>query len=194
MNVSLPSVSMTVPEFLAWSERQPETDRYELVDGKVVAMTRDSVKHNRAKFRIARVLEDAVQAGGLPCVVFIDGVGLRVGDRTVRIPDVLVHCGAEPDPDALLIDSPVVVVEVVSPSSERDDIRRKFLDYFAVPSICHYLIVYTEERTVLHHRRTGEDTIDTRIVREGDIVLDPPGMTVAVASLLGPAPAAKEIH
>jgi Uma2 family endonuclease len=40
---------MNVGEFLAWSERQPD-DRHELVDGTIVAMTRDTVRHNLTKF------------------------------------------------------------------------------------------------------------------------------------------------
>ncbi|EJW10819.1 hypothetical protein A33M_4052 [Rhodovulum sp. PH10] len=197
MNAPLPPTArMTVQEFLDWSARQPETERYELVDGRVVAMTRDSVKHNRAKSAVYRALYDAIQSAPVPCEVFIDGVGVRVGERTVRIPDVVVHCGAEPDPDALLIDTPVIVVEVVSPSSEREDRETKLVDYFALPSVAHYLIVAGTQGAVVHHRRTGEATIDTRILRDGEIVLDPPGLTVSVEALLGPAaaPGAKEIN
>jgi Uma2 family endonuclease len=128
----VPKMRMKVDEFLAWSERQPD-DRYELVDGEVVAMTRDTVRHNLTKLAVARALQDAVRAAALPCLVFIDGVGVKINDKTLRIPDVLVQCGAEPDPDALIIESPLVVVEVVSPSSE--DIETKLLDYFAVASI-----------------------------------------------------------
>jgi Uma2 family endonuclease len=183
----LPKARMKVDEFLAWSERQPD-DRYELVDGEIVAMTRDTVRHNRTKAAAWRTLEDAVQAAGLPCLVLVDGVGVAINDKTLRIPDVLVHCGAEPDPDALIVESPVIVVEVVSPSSERDDIGTKIIDYFSVGSIRHYLIVFSEKRVVVHHRRNGGE-IATRIARDGDIVLDPSGLTVAVAALLGPRPA-----
>src|SRR5438067_1331595 len=153
MNVNvLPRTRMNVDEFLAWSARQPD-DRYELVDGKIIAMTRDSVRHNRTKFAAARALDDAVRAAGLPCSVFVDGVGVRINERTLRIPDVMVHCGADPDPDALIIESPLIVVEVVSPSSKGDDIETKVIDYFSVASIRHYLIIYSEQRVMIHHRR-----------------------------------------
>jgi Uma2 family endonuclease len=183
----VPKARMKVDEFLVWSERQPD-DRYELVDGEIVAMTRDTVRHNRTKAAAWRTLEDAVQAAGLPCLVLVDGVGVGINDKTLRIPDVLVHCGAEPDPDALIVESPVIVVEVVSPSSERDDTDTKIIDYFSVASVRHYLIVFSEKRVVIHHRRNGGE-IATRIAHDGDIALDPPGLTVGVAALLGPAPA-----
>jgi Uma2 family endonuclease len=184
----LPKARMKVDEFLAWSERQPD-DRYELVDGEIVAMTRDTVRHNRTKFAAAQTLEGAVRMAGLPCLVLIDGVGVAINDKTLRIPDVLVQCEAEPDPDALIVESPVIVVEVVSPSSERDDTEAKLVDYFEVASIRHYLIVFSEKRVVVHHHRRNEGEIATRIAHDGDIVLNPPGLVVAVAALLGPPPA-----
>jgi Uma2 family endonuclease len=180
----LPKQRMKVDEFLAWSARQPD-DRYELVDGEVVAMTRDTVRHNRTKAAAWRALEDAARAAGLPCMVLIDGVGVAINDRTLRIPDVLVQCGAEPNPDALIVESPLIVAEVVSPSSERDDVETKLVDYFSVASIRHYLIVFSEKRVVVHHRRNDGGDIATRIAH--DIVLTPPGMAVPVLALLGPS-------
>jgi Uma2 family endonuclease len=181
----VPKVRMTVAQFLEWSQPQPD-DRYELVEGRIVAMTRDSVRHNQIKAAAWRAFDDSVRASRLKCIVLVDGVGVTINQRTLRIPDVLVHCGADPAPDALTVDNPVIVVEVVSPSSERDDIETKLIDYFAVASIRHYLIVVSEKRVVLHHERNDRGTIDTRIMHEGDITLDPPGITVTVAALLGP--------
>jgi Uma2 family endonuclease len=184
----LPKTRMNVDEFLTWSKHQPD-DRYELVDGEIVAMTRDTVRHNRTKSAAWRAFEDAVRAAQLPCVVLIDGVGVKINERTLRIPDVLVQCGAEPDPEALIIETPLIVVEVVSPSSERDDTGRKLIEYFSVASIRHYLIIVSEKRVVIHHQRREGGDIATRIAHDGDIALNPPGMTVPVAALLGPSSA-----
>jgi Uma2 family endonuclease len=185
VNVPLvPQVRMNVDEFLVWSERQPD-DRYELVDGEIVAMTRDTIRHNRTKGAAYVALYNAVRAAGLACEVFVDGVGVAINEKTLRIPDVMVQCGAEPDPRAMVIESPLIVVEVVSPSSERDDVDTKFMDYFSVASIRHYLIVFSERRAVVHHQRTERGTLETRIVNDGDIALDRPGLSVSVAALLG---------
>jgi len=78
----VPKVRMKVEEFLVWSERQPDY-RYELVDGEIVAMTRDTVRHNLTKFAACRALDDAVRAAGLSCAVFIDGVGATINDQTL---------------------------------------------------------------------------------------------------------------
>jgi Uma2 family endonuclease len=181
----VPKVRMKVDEFLVWSARQSD-DRYELADGEIVAMTRDTVLHNQTKFAAARALDDAMRGAELPCVILIDGVGVKINDKTLRIPDVLVQCGAKPDPDALTIESPLIVVEVVSPSSERDDTETKLVEYFSIASIQHYLVILSEKRVVVHHQRNAGGDIATRIAHDGDIVLSPPGITVATATLLGP--------
>jgi Uma2 family endonuclease len=76
-------------------------------------------------------------------------------------------------------------VEVTSPSSERGDTDEKLVEYFAVPSIHHYLIVSPVKKVVIHHAR-GRDggDLSTRIAGSGVIDLTPPGMTVSVAELL----------
>ncbi len=52
------------------------------------------------------------------------------------------------------------------------------MDYFRLPSVRHYLILKTENRTVVHHELGDDGIILTRIVREGAISLDPPGITL----------------
>ena len=183
---TLPKTPMKVPEFLAWAEAQPQ-GRYELVDGEIVAMAPERVRHNLVKAAVYRALDDAVKATGLPRTVFTDGVGIVINDKTVREPDASVQCGVDADLDAMIIEAPLIVVEVASPSSERHDLGAKLIEYFSVPSIHHYLIVLPEKRAVVHHQRNEGGEIATRIARDGEIALSPPGMTVPVIALLGPS-------
>jgi Uma2 family endonuclease len=183
---TLPKQRMKVPEFLAWANEQLDTN-YELVDGEVVAMAPDRLRHNLVKFAAARTLEDAVKAAGLPCIVFTDGVGVVINDDTTRIPDASVQCGVKLKPRSMVLEAPLVVVEVTSPSSEQEGLSAKLIDYLSVPSIHHYLVVLPEKRAVLHHKRNGQGRWLTYIGREGDIVLDPPGIKVPVAGLVGPS-------
>ena len=55
--------------------------------------------------------------------------------------------------DAVAASHPVVVVEVLSPSTQENDTGAKLADYFQVASIRHNLIVHPTKRTVIHHRR-----------------------------------------
>lgn len=176
---------MTADEFIAWSADRPDGERYELVGGEVVAMAAERAVHARVKHRIARVLEDAIRAAGLSCEAFPDGMAVRVDDGLVYEPDALVRCGEPLPDDAIELGDPVVVVEVLSPSTGGRDKADKLEGYFRLPSLRHYLIVKTETRRVIHHRReNGEGAIATRIVGAGDeLRLEPPGLRFAVAEL-----------
>ena len=186
MTIALPKQRMKVPEFLAWAEAQPQ-GRYELVNGEVVAMAPERVRHNLVKGAVARALEDTVKRSSLPCIVFTQGVGIVINENTVREPDASVQCAGKLNLDSMTIDAPLIVVEVASPSSERHGTHAKLVEYFSVQSIRHYLVVLPERDVVVHYRRNDGKTIDTRIGRDGVIDLTPPGMAVPVADLLGPS-------
>jgi Uma2 family endonuclease len=113
-----------------------------------------------------------------------DGMTVRVDARTAFEPDALVYCGPKVAPTSLEIPDPVIVVEVLSPSTRRIDTFAKVAGYFGLPSVGHYLIVDPTQPLVLHHAR-ATDTILTRIVREGAVPLDPPGLELALADVYG---------
>lgn len=183
---TLPKQRMKVPEFLAWANEQLDS-RYELVDGEVVAMAPDRLRHNLVKLEVAVALREAVKVAGLPCTVFTDGAGVVINDETSRLPDASVQCGIKVRPNRMVLEAPLIVVEVVSPSSEQQDLGAKLIEYFSVPSIRHYLVVVPEKRAVVHHMRNEGGGLSTYIGRSGDIVLNPPGMAVPVTALLGPS-------
>jgi Uma2 family endonuclease len=179
----LPDVRMNVEEFLAWSEvnPEPEDQRYARVDGTVVAVPRaETIGHNCAA---GLSLHHAVRAAGLPCEVLFKGMGVAINDDTVRLPDVVVQGGPASDWDAMLVEEPLIIVEVVEAESEASDAMRR--DYASVASIRHYLISNWKSRAVIHHYRNERGTLDARMVKDGDIVLDPPGLSVSVAAFLG---------
>lgn len=175
---------MTADEFIAWAMEQPEGRRYELVGGEVVAMAPGRAVHARVKGRAFRALEDAVQRGGLPCEVFPDGMAVEVAADTIYEPDALLRCGGPLADDTVKVLDPLVVVEVLSPSTAALDTGGKLEDYFRIPSVRHYLILRSQNRTVIHHARAeGGDAIATRILRDGTLRLDPPGIALDVAGL-----------
>ena len=170
----LPS-SMTVAEFLSWSDDQA-SGRYELIDGAVVAMAPERVAHARRKLEICDALRAAIAASGVGCETFIDGIGVAVDGRSVLIPDVLVHCGEKLDGDAMVAPDPLIIVEVLSPSTRAIDLNAKLGRYFQLPSVAHYLIAHTNTPATLHYRRTP-DGISLQIA-SGVLRLDPPGITI----------------
>jgi Uma2 family endonuclease len=167
---------MTADEFIAWAIQQPEGRHYELVDGEVVAMAPERAGHARTKGRVHEALGRAIRAAGVTCEAYPDGMSVRVNASTVFEPDALVRCGAPLDDDAIEVTDPVIVVEVVSPSSNSRDSGAKLEAYFCIPSVRHYLIFMTRNPAVIHHQRDDSGAIATRIVREGILRLDPPGI------------------
>lgn len=180
---ALPKTRMTVAEFLAWASAQPR-GRYELVRGQVVAMAPERARHNLVKAAVFRALDDAVKRAGLPCTVFTDGMTAVIDNEHSREPDAAIQCGVATDLDATILEAPLIVVEITSPSSERDDTGDKLVEYFSIASIQHYLIVNPAKKVVVHHARGENGGIATQILSSGQLDLDPPGMTVPVRQLL----------
>jgi Uma2 family endonuclease len=178
---------MTVNEFLAWADRQPQ--RWELFDGIATAMPPERVIHGDTKYRVARTFDQAIAKARVPCRFVLDSAAVRIDARNSYQPDVLVYCGEPLSADALEVPNPVIVVEVLSPGNAMTDLRDKLQGYFCVASIQHYLVVDPDKRLVIHHARGQDDVVGTRIVSDGNLALDPPGLTLAVAELFGPAPA-----
>lgn len=173
-------LDMTVDVFLDWSDTRPETERYELVNGEPILLARDRIKHNQTKVRAFDALRATYQNLD-DYAVFIDGIAVSKGPNNYRLPDVVVHQG-DYDPESSMAGMPIVLVEVVSKSSEERDVHAKLRDYFAIESVQHYLIIYGDERYLVHHRRLGEGHIDTRIVTSGPIELNPPGIRIESAA------------
>jgi Uma2 family endonuclease len=166
-------------EYRLWYEDQP--GRYERIDGRIVAMAPERGAHLMVKGAVYTALKRALVAAGLRCQALPDGATVETGDSDYE-PDATVNCGEPMGLDAIVVPNPVIVVEVLSPTTRSTDTGAKLEGYFTRPSIAHYLIVHPTKRTVIHHRRNG-DGIDTRILASGPIVLDPPGMTITVEEL-----------
>jgi Uma2 family endonuclease len=113
----------------------------------------------------------------------VDSAAVRIDARNSYQPDLLVYCGEPVAGDATVIPEPMVVVEVLSPGNAMKDLRDKLQGYFRVPSIRHYLVVDPDKRIVIHHARRNGDEIATRIMSEGDIALDPPGLAFPLEAI-----------
>ncbi len=185
MNEPAPS-KMTVSEFLAWAEAQPERPRYELVAGAPVAMAPERARHAETKGRVYRALDDAVRRAGLACQVFPDGMTVEVDSHTAYEPDVLLRCGDRLAGDAVIVPDPIVVVEITSPGTQSVDAGAKLIGYFQIPTIMHYLIVDPLRRAAVHHRRGDKGTVATAIVAGSPLVLEPPGLEIDSSQFFAP--------
>jgi Uma2 family endonuclease len=176
---------MSAEAFMAWYDARQDGERYELLDGLVQPndMQGERLQHAETKARITDQFRAEIRSKKLPCQGLGDGMAVRVDDKTIFEPDALVRCGPKlPDETTIILD-PMIVVEVVSPSSQRIDALTKLAHYFRNPHIIHYLIVISSPRQVIHHRR-GEGTgIITSIHHAGVIEFAPPGLSLTIADI-----------
>lgn len=173
---------MSREAYRQWAEAQP-SGRFERIEGVVVAMAPERLSHAKRTARVWRVLSQAVEATALPCEVYPDGVTVEVDDNDFE-PDAVVRCEDPLPGDGVAVPDPVVVVEVLSPSTRQVDLTRKLVGYFRVPSVRHYLIFWADRAQVIHHRRRPDgEGIDTLIVTAGEIRLDPPGVGIMVEAV-----------
>jgi Uma2 family endonuclease len=188
---ALPQHRMTADEFLAWSETQPkEAGRFELWDGQVIVkrgpigqQQSERARHWDAKFTIAAALKAGINRAGLPCFAVPEGASLRLTSNRVVEPDAMVYCGQRVLPDALYVPNPIIVVEVLSPSTASFDHGLKLQEYFKVDSVQHYLIIDPVGPLVIHHSRGTGDALMTRIVSGQQLHLNPPGLDVDLSEL-----------
>ena len=140
--------------------------------------------HARLKSRIWRALDREIVQAGLPCEAAPHGMTVEIDDGTDYEPDALINCGPPLQDDAIAAPNPIVIVEVLSPSTASVDAGGKLADYFRLGSVQQYLLVRPSRREIIHHCRLGDEIL-TRIVREGVILLDPPGISLSLDEVYG---------
>src|SRR5262249_48958972 len=130
---ALSKQKMTVDEFLRWADGQE--GRWELRDGVPVCMSPERVIHGDTKLSAGNALREAIKKASIPCQAHIDSLAVRVDAYKTFQPDVLINCGERLPPDTIEAPNPVVVVEILSPSTRAVDLGLKVRRYFELPSI-----------------------------------------------------------
>lgn len=157
------------------------------MDGVVYAQAAERAAHLSTKLATHVALLTAIHSKRLPCRVVPDGASVRIDDYSTAFePDGFVYCGPAAAPSTLVFENPIIVVEALSPSTGRNNVSHKLAGYFKLQSVAHYLIIDPDEPLVIHHARQEGSGILTRIIREGTIALDPPGIEVEVTDLYEP--------
>ena len=148
---------MTVAEWRVL-ERNNHDSKHEYIDGQVYATSGGSLTHGRIGSNVVRTLEDSLEAAGKECFVYNSDVAARLSPTRYTYPDASVTCGEhdQPAPDKIEIQTPRVIVEVLSDSTEGYDRGRKFGLYRACPTIQAYMVVATRYQGVEVYSRTAQ--------------------------------------
>ena len=152
---AVPLRKATYEEYLAL-ERDSET-KHEYVNGESYAMAGGTPEHGRLATKLAQLVRNALAKR--PCELYSSDVRVRV-EATGRstYPDLSIVCSkivpSAEDPDA--ITNPIVLIEVLSPSTEMDDRGNKWAHYRRIPSLECYVLVSQGERSIETYRREGK--------------------------------------
>ena len=172
---------MTVQDYLDWAATQRDLPRTELINGQIVAMTPERIEHVEIKDAVTVALKAAIARAGVPCRAVGDGMTVRIDNHTAYGPDALVYCGERLKRGSLTVPNPIIIVEVLSPTTSHTDTSAKLIGYFKLPSVHHYLIIDPDACAVAHHSRAADGTVSGHTVTSGTIRLDPPGLLVDVS-------------
>lgn len=143
---------MTEAEYLAF-ERASDV-KHEYIAGEVFAMVGASEAHNLITGSTYAAIY--VQLRGRSCKVYPSDMKVRTpGTGTYAYPDITIVCGesrlADDERDVLL--NPTVIIEVLSPSTERFDRGKKFRLYREIPSLQEYILIAQDEAQVERYVR-----------------------------------------
>ncbi len=129
---------MTVEEYFHLEENDPTT-RYEYSDGHVYAMAGGTANHDTIKSNMQRLLWGLLR--GSPCRVYSSDMKVFISETRYFHPDVIVTCDPRDRGTVQAIQSPRLVVEVLSPSTELTDRTWKLQNYRAHPTIEEYVLI-----------------------------------------------------
>jgi Uma2 family endonuclease len=146
------TITMSEAEYLAY-ERASEI-KHEYLDGDVFAMTGASEQHNVICTNLSRIIGNQILEG--PCKIYQSDMRVKVeATRLYTYPDITVVCDtpklADKEFDTLL--NPTVIIEVLSPSTERYDRGRKFQDYRRLASLKEYVLVSQDSAQIERYLR-----------------------------------------
>src|SRR6266567_9456170 len=172
MEAPLRSEFISADDYLE-GEKVTET-KHEFVAGRVYAMAGASEEHNLIVTNLVASLHAHLR--GKPCRLFATDMKVRLLVSTTDIfyyPDLMVTCDAR-DTDRYFKRFPKVLIEVLSPDTERTDRREKFLSYTGIETLDEYVLVAQDRREVTLFRRSRQWQPE---------ILKQPEETLEVASL-----------
>lgn len=151
--MSVPATRLSLAAFLDWEATQPE--RHEYVRGEVFAMTGASLNHNRVALNLHGLLRAHLR--GSPCEVFASDVQVRVDAAdAVFYPDLVITCSADDRQQQRTLREPVLIVEVLSPSTAGYDLGAKFAHYRRLASLQEYVTIDPDAPLVQVFRRSPD--------------------------------------
>ena len=176
MNVVLRQ-PMTIPQFLAWEERQ--AGRYEFDGTEPVAMAGGTARHSAIQSNLIAAL--IVGLRGRPCRAHGSDLKIEVAGR-IRYPDAFVLC-TPLSAQAKVVTDPVVIFEVLSEGTTHDDLVLKNAEYRATASVQRYVVLQQTHAGAIVFSRKGDDWLAETMVADGVLRMPEIGLDVALSEI-----------
>ncbi|MEZ4827484.1 MAG: Uma2 family endonuclease [Bacteroidia bacterium] len=154
--------SQTDPEIFSYEqylafEAQSDETRYEFYDGEIVALSGAYIRHARIVTNTSTRIFEKLREGD--CDVFSEGVKLHIPQtRHYLYPDIVVTCNPLDLQSKSGIRNPLLIAEVLSPSSVKRDRVQKMDQYLRLPSLRYYMIISQEECKVEVYERKSDNS------------------------------------
>ncbi|MEE9494210.1 MAG: Uma2 family endonuclease [Gammaproteobacteria bacterium] len=154
---------LSIKDYLALENRGEE--RHEYVNGSIYAMVGGTARHNQITSAISSALRTHLK--GKSCTVFMSDMKVQA-ESVFYYPDVMVVCSPV-DLDSLFQSEPVLLVEVLSKSTEAKDRLEKLVAYQSILTVNEYVLVSQDKVSIDIYRR-GEDGWQLISLSYGDTV------------------------
>ena len=147
----------TIEEYLAF-ERTSQS-KHELYKGEIFDMAGASFNHNQIQMNFTVEVRNFLK--GKPCNVFGSDLRIHVpANGLFTYPDAIIICGNPQLMDEAFdtVLNPSVIVEILSPATQRYDRGEKFMLYRSIPSLQEYILIDSESFSIEHYRRNNDNT------------------------------------
>ncbi len=147
----------TASEYLAF-ERTSET-KHEFYKGEIFDMSGASLGHNHIQINLVGEVRTFLK--GKSCNVFGSDLRIHIPSNSLyTYPDAIIICGKPEMLDEAFdtVLNPTVIVEILSPSTQRYDRGEKFMLYRSIPSLQEFIVVDSENIAVEHYKRNEDNT------------------------------------
>ena len=177
MNLALRK-PMTLAEFLEWEDRQPM--RYEFDGVGPVAMAGGSVRHAQIQRNLAFTFTARLR--GKPCQFLGSDLKIQTEEDHARYPDGIVICSPLTGSETI-VDAPVVIFEVLSPSTTHTDRFVKAREYQRMPSVQRYVMLEQDSVNAVVYARSGETWTHEILIADSVLALREIGVELPLAEL-----------
>jgi Uma2 family endonuclease len=170
-------------DFLAFLEDRPEHERWELVEGTLHMMAPPAARHQVITSNLVSLLQNALRAK-TSRLIAVPNLGIfapSAATRTSAIPDIAIV--ERPLPEGGFTDRPIIVVEILSPSTRAFDLGWKKPFYLAIPGLAAYVVVETKRPDIVVFA-PGKGARGRRVTGlDGTLDLDCLGLPLSLAAI-----------